>query len=155
MRTQGDILARIKSAEGEDFLGFRRDVLIDALDYEHAKQYLKPDVTAEQWAESQLTTDEKTLDALKSYLEFAWSKAEDHRGISAGRSIEKLTEYAWLLGRDDVVHDIEAAPYPQYGCPKLAVVARAFALPIPDSDNLDRMIRGLRCNADYDCGCGF
>lgn len=43
------IIAKIESLKDTDFLGFKISDLIGYLDYEHAKPYLKPEVTADQW----------------------------------------------------------------------------------------------------------
>jgi hypothetical protein len=75
--------------------------------------------------------------------------------ISASRSVEKLTEFAWLLGRDDVVAAMDEAGYAQYGVPKLFAFAKGFEVEPPESDDLARMSRGERCSATYECGCGY
>jgi len=159
VRPQQEILDRVRALNlgppADDFLGFRREVLIGALGYEHAKAWLKDDVTVEAW--QPLTTDEEVLGAAAGYLVFAWEKAVGHRGISANRSVSKLAEYAWLLGRDDLVEQMDAAPYPQYGVPKLVVVAEGLGLSLPlggDLDALARMARGLPCRPGCDEGCG-
>ena len=163
MRTQTDILMRFRALEeaSDDFFGFRREVLTEGMSYETIKGlqiegdgFLSENVTQEKWNEVYLDTDDKILKALSHYLDFAWGKAEDHRGLSASRSVDKLAEYAWLLGRDDVVEAMGDASYTNYGCPKLAVLAKALDLPIPESDRIQNMIVGKSCGADYDCGCG-
>ena len=53
-RTQDEIFARIRTIEDEDLFGFRREVLISALDYEHARPFLSKATTAEQWAKAQI-----------------------------------------------------------------------------------------------------
>jgi hypothetical protein len=169
MRTQDQIVARMQA--DDPLFGWARDVLIEFLDYEHARPFLKEDTTPEQWAEvldeafrqihgfgsthhPAILGLESAQKALATYMRFAWSKVEDHRGLSAGRSVDKCTAYAWLLGDDACVAAVEAAPYPQYGAPKLAVICRAFNLPIPDEIWAHNMIAGERCGADYECGCG-
>src|SRR5262249_50912769 len=57
---------------------------------------------ADKHKEYPLTEDFVRKEML-SYLAFAFGKAADHRGISAARSVQKLTEYAWLLGVDELV----------------------------------------------------
>jgi len=51
MRTQVEILNRIREVEKDhlDFLGTQRSDLIDHLDYENAKSFLKDNVTIGQW----------------------------------------------------------------------------------------------------------
>lgn len=150
MRNQEEIVERIKAAAPGDMFGFSRDVLLCALDFEHAKPFLKREATAEQW--TALLTDRDVTKAALEYLNFAWGKAEDHRGLSAGRSVEKMTEYCWLLGHD--VKPIEEAGYAQYGAPKLKVVAGLLGAPVPTSKALVNMMNGEPCGADYECGCG-
>src|SRR5258706_374110 len=99
-RTQDEIVPRIAAIADDDWAGFGREVLIPALDFTHAKPYLVPEATAAEWDIDEAGDTEA---AAWSYLDFAIGKIQDHRGISAGRSVDKLTEYAWLLGRDDVV----------------------------------------------------
>jgi hypothetical protein len=155
MRTQDEIVARIEAVKGDDFLGFRQQVLVDFLDFDHARPYLKPGTTPEVWAEAstQDATDDLIAEQAKGYMEFAWGKAENHRGLSAGRSIEKMTEYAWLLGRDDVLDAMDEAGYVNYGAPKLAAMCTLMGWPIPDDEGLQRMIKGQPCEPGCAMGC--
>lgn len=148
-RTQAEILERMKAVADEDYLGFKREALVTALDFEHAKPFLRDDVTADGWEQ---IDPEK---AAKAYYEFALGKIDNHRGISAGRSIDKLTEYAWLMGRDDVVEAMSAAPYPQYGAPKVKAFADLLGLEWPEDEGMQRMARGLPCEPGCQIGCGL
>ncbi len=151
-RTQDEIVERIRAVEDDDFLGFRREVLIiHGLDFEHAREYLAPETTAEQW---KAAVPADLLRAATEYYDFALGKILDHRGISASRSVDKLTEYAWLLGRDDVVAAMEAADYPQYGAPKVKAFADGFGLAWPDSEVMTRMANGEPCTPTCAEGCG-
>jgi hypothetical protein len=156
VKTQDEIVDYIKktTASGDNFFGFVTEAMIEFLDFDHAKEFLKPETDPAKWKVRPLT-EESVLGALGEYMEFAWGKVEDHRGISAERSVNKCTAWAWILRGEDIVAKIDAAPYPQYGAPKLAVICEAFGLPIPDSEDIQRMRGGRRCNANYDCGCGF
>ena len=108
MRTQEEILQRIKDRQQDDILGFEWPYYVDALFYEHAKQFLKPEYDASDW-------NTKTIDRIRQeatdYMPFAWGKANDCRGISAGRSISHYVAWLWLLGED--FDDIEE--YEFYG----------------------------------------
>lgn len=161
-RTQDEIVARIKAVAPEDWLGFRTEVLVNALDFEHAKPWLKDDTTPERWDAARAQMHDAA-----SYLEFAIGKILDHRGISASRSTEKLAEYAWLAARDDVVAAMDAAEYAQYGAPKVKAFAEGMGLPWPkagapegdgyDADDmraLDRMADGSPCRDGCESGCG-
>ena len=69
--------------------------------------------------------------------------------------MEKLIEYAWLLGRDDVVAAMEAAEYTNYGAPKVKAFAEGMGFPWPTDDpGLTRMADGLPCADDCLNGCG-
>lgn len=146
MRTQDEIVKRMTEVTAEDIFGFQQEVLIGALEFERAKPFLVPEATAEKW---QPWNDESLKAAALDYLEFAWGKAEDHRGLSAERSVMKLTEYAWLMGL--TVKDV---PYAQYGCPFLKAFSEAIGAPVPDSIPLHRMMRGEPCREGCDMGCG-
>ncbi|GAH45300.1 unnamed protein product [marine sediment metagenome] len=66
MRTQDEIVARIRDRKEHDFLGFEVSEYLDYLDFAHVKEFLKPDATPEQWEE-------------------VYSKAKTpHRSISTG-----------------------------------------------------------------------
>lgn len=151
-RTQEEILARIAVVKPDDIFGFRFDVLGVALDFEHARAFLKPEATAEAWADIQVCACDWDA-AARDYYKFALGKIENHRGISASRSVEKLTEYAWLLGRDDVIAAMDAAEYPQYGAPKVAAFAAGFGLAWPEDVAMVRMSSGLPCEDDCYEGC--
>lgn len=154
LRTQDEIVAKYEESRGK-FLNFEGEVLLPYMDYEHARPYLKPDVTEEEWGKLQTPlTKEQVHTEMKDYMSFAWGKVEDHRGISAGRSVDKLSAYVWLLGDDTTLNRIEEAGYAQYGAPKLAVICEVYDLPIPEDEGVQRMIQGERCGSDDECGCG-
>jgi hypothetical protein len=154
MRTQEEIAARFAAKQKDSFFGFDLEVLVDSLDYEHAKPHLKPEVKPEEWTPS--LTDEAVKKAALEYLEFAWGKVEDHRGISAGRSVQKMAEYCWLLGMDDLVGRIEReeVSYAQYGAPIMKAVSEALGFPVPVTPSLVRMMAGDSCRPSCEDGCG-
>jgi hypothetical protein len=150
VRTQDDVVARLRAvrAGGEDFFGFREEVLLDALDFAHAREFLTADVTAQQWTQQ---TDHET--PARRYLRFAIGKILDHCSNSASRSVDKLAEFAWLLGRDDVVSAMNEAGYPMYGAPKVAAFAGGLGWPFGDAVTdphdaraLARMAQGTECD---------
>lgn len=154
MRTQAEILARLDVLRSE-ILHFGPDVLVEYLTYENARPFVNDDVNEAKWQSAVGTQDHaRALADLTAYMDFAWRKVEDHRGLSANRSVQKLTEWSWLLGRDDVVAAVEAAPYPQYGAPKLLVVCKAFDLSIPVAYWAARMMNGDPCSDNCEMGCG-
>lgn len=122
-RSPAEILARAQAST--DMFGWAQEVLVPYLDFETAQPLLNEGVTPEQWSE--FARDQATVgDAARTYYEFALGKIADERGISAERSVMKLREFAWLMGRDDVVEAMDEAPYPNYGAPKVAVFGAGF-----------------------------
>lgn len=154
MRTQEEIVARLEHGRSTDIFGFGAEVLLQALDYEHAKPFIKPEVTEAEWGEIPPTATDETVErAAADYMRFAWGKAQDHRGISASRSVEKITEFAWLLGRDDVLEAMEAAAYAQYGAPKLHAACKLLGWNVPSDKATAHMIAGLPCTEGCEEGC--
>lgn len=150
-RTPDQITARITDIEKDDWLGFAREVLVSVLDYDHAKPYLNDTTTPESWAGQQITdVDAKT----RWYYDFALGKIRDHRGISADRSVNKLREYAWLLGADDAIVAMDTASYQNYGAPKVKAFATVMGYDWPAGEELNRMADGLPCDRYCDEGCG-
>ena len=162
MRTQDEIVARIR--EKRSIFAFDAEVLLPHLDYDHAREFIKPETTREQWEaprehdgttfDTYPLTEAAALRDFRAYSEFAWGKAQDHRSLSAGRSVEKLEAWTWLLGRDDVLAEVAKTDYAQYGCPILKVFCEAFGFPIPDDEGTRRMTRGEPCVVGCDMGCG-
>ncbi len=148
MKTQEEILQRVRQA-GEDFFGFTVSVLVGSLSFENAKPFLKEGTLPDQWTPD--LTDEAVMKSALAYLEFAWGKAEDHRGLSASRSVDKMTAFCWLLGHD--VSGIDAAEYAYYGCPKLKVVAQLLGQPLPTDPALVNMMEGRPCDPHCEQGC--
>ena len=162
-RTQEQILARFRSIEqGDDWLGFRREVLLESMTRDSLRT-IASDLDATEPEDDQTTypavAPEQLEQTAREYLTFAIGKAAGHRGISASRSVDKLREYAWLLGRDDVVKAMEAAEYAQYGVPQLKAFAEGMGWPWPgdvhdwEAKALARMVEGLPCDPECMDGC--
>lgn len=155
-RHQREVVARVRSFyDGHgDLLGFQRQVLCEHLDAEHLPEFV--DLTPEElerWEPRPLHV-EAVMAELAAYMDFAWGKVIDHRGLSANRSIDKIGTYVWLLGLDDLLAAFEETDYPQYGAPKLALVCAALGLPLPTDEETRRMMAGERCVPDCEAGCG-
>jgi hypothetical protein len=133
MRTQDEIVDHLRNEQNLS----EEEVLLPYLDFEHAEEFLKPKMTREKWevfhthdsGQRRFPLEESAiLPEFRSYAALAWSKAQDHRGLSASRSM--------------------------YGCPQLRIVCEAFGFPIPDDEATQRMIRGLPCTGNCERGCG-
>ena len=166
MRTQEEIAAKVTATQAEgDFFDFRSAVLLEYLDFEHAQPFLKPGATTEAW-EARSTgrggdnpnertgtldpADEETLKAdMLVYLAFAWEKAEDRRGISASRSVQKLEMWLWLLGHEKLVAlAADDDSYSPYGAPILAAISKEYGVPIPAG--MEQMAAGVYEDEDAD-----
>ncbi len=121
MRTQDEIVARIRDRKEHDFLGFEVSEYIDYLDYAHAKEFLKDDTTEERWEKVRKGT-KTPAEAIKGYMPFAWDKANNCRGISAGRSIQHMVAWLWLDGKDWP----EIEDYEYYGKPQLVRICKEY-----------------------------
>jgi hypothetical protein len=157
MRTETEILTHLEKLQKHDLFGFGTSVLITYLPFEKVKRFLNADVTAESWTKDSFPlplTREAVMKEFANYMAFAWSKVQDHRGLSAQRSIQKLSAWAWLLGNDACVEKVTETDYAQYGAPKLKVICDAFGLPVPDDEPTRNMIVGKPCRSDCDEGCG-
>ncbi len=123
MKTQDEIVTRIRDRKGQDPLGFETSEYLDYLDFAHAKEFLKPEVTPEQWEEvySKAKTPE---DAIKDYMPFAWDKANNCRGISASRSISHMIAWLWLDKKDWS----EIDDYEYYGKPQLLRICEEYGI---------------------------
>lgn len=142
LRTQEEILLRISSLTIEnDWIGTQKNDLICYLDFEHAKDFLKPEVTPEKWKEIQMPLDrEKIITQIKDYMEFAWEKANNCRGISAMRSIYHYMTWTWLLC-DDFGN---LSDYEYYGKDDLVKICEYYGIDHTQYDD------GVRANSEIE-----
>lgn len=140
--------------ERQGMFGFHIEVLVPYLPYELAKEWLKDEVDGKKWQPSPCTVTAVEEEA-SQYMAFAWEKVSDHRGLSAGRNIEKMRAWMWLLGDDESVSTCDnEGLYAQYGAPILKAVSEKHGWPVPETDVIQRMGRGLPCRSDCEMGCG-
>lgn len=122
-RTEEEIVAKIHVMKESDFFGFITSDLVHYLSYENAKQFLKPEITEEKWTPLKRERDSIT-DQMYEYMEFAWDKANNCRGLSANRSINHMQAWLWMLGEDLASEEIE--DYSHYGKPQLRAICEKF-----------------------------
>ena len=137
-RTQDAIAARVLEIQksGADIFGAEQIDLGFYLDFEHAKPHLQDGVTEQEWIESQEKTRKKFLEEsglemtpeneLRSYMDFAWEKANGRRGLSANRSLFHMRAWLWLEGvpwADEVFDD-----YQFYGKPALVRICEHYGI---------------------------
>lgn len=129
-RTETEVVEHLRAIR-DDFFSWKWEVLATHLSADAVREFCKPDADLSDWTPRPLHV-EAVFAEFVEYLDFAWGKALDERGISAERSVDKLGEFLWLLGEDEVLARFTAAGYAMYGAPKLAVLSDAYNRPIPD-----------------------
>jgi hypothetical protein len=131
MRSQDEIAARMTAKQKEP-LNFEPEVLFCYLCFDAARPFLKGGVTQEQFGAPKALTD-VLLDAEEYMGRIGWTKCMDQRGISAWRTIQKMTAWMWLLGDAEAVAFInDDANYGMYGAPALRYLCERHGWAIPD-----------------------
>ena len=161
IRTQEEILERIKETKDEDIFGFGTEILMSTLNFENIKKFLKEDIDKKALGEikencKKFSKDRKNnlIREMRNYMQFAWEKVEDHRGLSASRSIIKMTEYLWLLKEDELLKLAqEDDNYYPYGAPILAKICEKLGFPMPKKKQIKNMVSGKPCCRNCDMGC--
>jgi len=125
MRTDDEIIAHIDAVSGSDFFGTQTGDLIVRLPFDKAKQFLKPEATSDGW-EISPRDREAVLDEMKEYMDFAWGKANDCRGLSAGRSLDHMRAWLWLAGEDGFLGALRIDDYSHYGKPQLRAICERY-----------------------------
>lgn len=134
-RTQEEFVAKL-TATSEMPFDFSGEVASEFLDWEHVKPLLTEEALAKyDSGEEKFTywdTPQKAAQSFLDYLEFASGKAQDQRGLSAIRSIQKLSCWMWALGRDDLAELLNDDDlYNPYGAPALIACSERLGIPIP------------------------
>ncbi len=149
MRSIEEIAAKMRDKNFADFLGTRQGDLLEWLPFDQAREWLKPEATKGDWDKAGFPRplgDAAVIAQIKDYMPFAWEKANNCRGISAGRSISHMQAWLWLLGADDAVAALD--DYSHYGKPQLRAICEALEI---DWSSLDD---GHWRNSESDDGAG-
>lgn len=139
-RTQEEIAGRIRDitehGNGRDLHGAERSRLLEALEFETAKEFLRPGHPHDEksWNARRYDNAEKIKAEIQEYLPFAWSKANGKRINSSLRSLCHFVGMIWLLGYeyDDLVEEIEELfsddenLIPYYGKTALVSISERF-----------------------------
>ena len=132
MRTQDEILARLKERADEDMFGFETDEYYTYLDWQHAKEFVADGVSESDWTDqSSEHTRDHMIVVMKDYMPFAIEKAEGGRGISANRSIIHYIAWIWLACDDDFLAEVDKEyddNYREYGLPILRKIAAFYEM---------------------------
>ena len=155
MKSFEAIVEEIKRKSEFDLCGTTSD-LMEYLPYQYAKEFLKPEVTEEEWKKSQVAlTEENVVSVMKNYMAFALDKASNHRGISTSRSIEHFACWLSLLEDSETLSFLEDEDnYENYGCPILKKICEKYGFSYPEDLPMQNMAKGLPCWPDCEEGCG-
>jgi len=136
MKTQEEILSRMEEIKNEDMFGTEHSDLVNYLNYENAKPFLKDTVTKKDWEKDQSSTNEGALKEMSDYIEFAWGKAIDERGLSSERSLMHYSAWIWLLndGNYEEFKNQTSNNYAMYGKPVLKWICNKYKLTIPKGE---------------------
>lgn len=140
MKTQQQILDRIWEIHNEkDLFGFQITILIEFLTPESIESLIGNVLKGDSDLSGLLPKrpDEETIKAeMRSYMDFAWGKANGFRSLSAGRSIYYYKAWLWLLGEDEFANDLDEYQY--YGKDELVKICDYLGL---DSSQWDDGVR--------------
>lgn len=159
IRSTEQIVARIEEVKDNDLFGAEVSNLVVHLPYEQAKPFLNDQVTKEGFEEVAANSVD-IRGAAVDYLTFAIGKIVQHRGLSAGRSVNHFSAWLWLLFPDEEFARFEGAAYENYGAPQVKVAAEllgaedAWAAAVSEHDELAPMAAGEPCRPGCDEGCG-
>jgi hypothetical protein len=129
MRTIDEIVAKARDTSRADLFGTKVGDIIEWLPFDRAREWLKETATADDWAKAGFPrplTNESVVQEIVAYMPFAWDKANNNRGLSAGRSICHMQAWLWLLGADEAAETIEN--YRLYGKPQLRSICEALGI---------------------------
>lgn len=121
MRTTEEILARIAAVKDDDWMGTQTSDLLMFLPYEAAKPFLADGWGQEKFEQAQRSGGGTPKERIRDYLSFAWDKANNCRGLSAGRSLEHIMTWLWLAGYENA--DAEFSDYSHYGKKQLVIAS--------------------------------
>lgn len=138
-RTPAEIVEFIKRKRDDDFFGTITGDCMFYVPFADLKSagILNPEASEEEYnADVAKLTDkelprtrEDMLARIKSYMEFAWGKANNCRGLSANRSIDHMIARLWLLGEEPLFTQVEKVydeNYCMYGKPILRGICEHF-----------------------------
>ena len=119
MKTEQEIENKARERKG-DFLPFYIEAMTDFASFDTFKRagVLNDDAKDDgTWTHVQ-PTREAVVAKILEYMPFAWEKANGERGISAGRSMLKMSAWLWLIGEEG----IDCEDYDNYGKPQLRAI---------------------------------
>lgn len=121
-------IEEILSYESQSFDGRDLNRLADFMTVEQMQKFDLEVSNPDSWKTEELTR-ENVLKRLESDLAFAFEKALDKRGLSAGLMYGVIKMWMWVLDEHDDLVNWSDDNYAQYGLPYLKAVALRYGLP--------------------------
>lgn len=124
MKTTKEVYEYCNKQKG--LFSFHLSAVAAFLPYDVIKESLKPETVESEWNEKSIPlTRENVIAEMKDYFSFAMEKADDQRGLSAARSMQKYQ--AWIFALGDEEFSDSLSNYSDYGKPQLEEIkARYF-----------------------------
>lgn len=135
--TQDEILARYNTVASRDMFGFESDEYLSYLDDKHLRPLLNQEAAGGQIGQPLELNREKIVAKMRDYINFAWEKANDERGISASRSVLHYVAWTWLAGDREFSAEIERMgieDYAPYGKPILRRIEEFYGWGTREND---------------------
>lgn len=154
MKTQEEMIEKYDELQ-YDLLPFSREVLVNYLTVGSVKKmgWQLKEIEIMYWGYREPNDQNLTSD-MKSYMEFAWDKARNHRVTSSIRSLKKFEIWLWLLNKESEAQNMGNIEYTNYGAPVLKYICEVMQFPIPDDEALQNMMQSKPCVPDCVEGCG-
>ncbi len=132
-----DVLAFHERVKRYDMFGFAVEVVVDYVPFDKAERFYKQEfrdaVSAGEEDAPPAPDLLRNVRGFLDYMSFAWEKATHQRGISAMRSVVKLSVHMAGLSRPDLADVLlDEGRYEPYGAPALIEVCDALGITVPD-----------------------
>lgn len=139
-RSDGECVQWLEERGNDRFFDFAAPDIIGTLSWDAAKEFFKEEFIAQvesgvEKYEPRSRLRKDVLKELHEYVPFAWRKANDCRGISAGRSIDHFIAWTWLAGDTELSRLLDTVPYTHYGKPHLRQLCRYYGIDFGDLDD--------------------
>ena len=121
MRSLDEIRERLESQKKDHY----QSLMWQASGYHPLSIYLKEYYKEGHENNVNELTKEAIIAEMQEYIDFAIRKANNQRGLSAGRSIWKYQQWLWVL--EDPLSD-EIEEYDNYGLDNLYTIAKKYGL---------------------------
>lgn len=102
-----------------------------------------------KWVRHPLSASQVALD-MRGYLrDHIWAELLKHHPVCCAEGLALCKGWLWLLEDQEALSWTEGiADYAPLGGPKFAKIAARYQVPVPKEPRLERMLRGMPCQAN-------